>query len=47
MSGAVVPFPTPFHAMSDGEVETGLLGIAGHIAAAQCRASPAPCTSCR
>jgi hypothetical protein len=37
MPGAVAPFPTPIDALSDHQVETALLGIAGHIAAAQCR----------
>ncbi|HLU57786.1 MAG TPA: DUF222 domain-containing protein, partial [Pseudonocardia sp.] len=37
MPGAVAPFPTPIDALSDHQVETALLGIAGHVAAAQCR----------
>jgi hypothetical protein len=37
MPGAVAPFPTSIDALSDHQVETALLGIAGHIAAAQCR----------
>ncbi|TQM37578.1 HNH endonuclease signature motif containing protein [Pseudonocardia cypriaca] len=37
MSGAVISLPTPLQAMTTPALESELLGLAGHIAAAECR----------
>src|SRR5919202_3199849 len=37
MSATVISLPTALEVMSVGDLETELLGVAGHIAAAECR----------
>jgi uncharacterized protein DUF222/HNH endonuclease len=37
MSAAVISLPTPLQGMSNRDLESELLGLAGHIAAAECR----------
>jgi uncharacterized protein DUF222 len=37
VSAAIIPLPTPLNGMSTHDLESELLGLAGHIAAAECR----------